>query len=201
MRHAERGILAVVLLTAAAALCGAEPTPADNAGTPVTGTGTSSIMAPASGTGLRAPARPKIVGRDPSSFRRPGTLIALMTREIPKVDVVELAKRRKAMAAGERFYLPPLLDGTVVSGASVAPVTRPAAAAGDDDVWTMRFGWLGWSLLVLVVGCVVLAWRLGWFVPFSERERAHASPVVSESGRSRAARAPGPKIELVKRGA
>jgi hypothetical protein len=197
----EAAIILAVLFAAASGVYAQEPVPADNASAPGVQREASSF-APVNGTGLRGPTEPKVVGRDPVSFRRPGTLIAQMTHDIQKVDLKELAERKRAMARGERMTAPPRLayePGTASS--PVAAATAPPAPK-DDDVWTAKFGWLGWSLLALILGGAVFAWRRGWFVPFSERERSrsHAWQAASAPARNHAAKARGPRIELVKRG-
>ncbi len=203
MNCVTRGILTAAVLTAAAGLWADEPAPApaDNAVAPGS-SGTVSSFAPVSGTGLRGPTQPKVAGRDPASFRRPGTLLAQMSHDVQKVDLKDLADRKRAMAHGERFNTPPKRAGETGSpaaapAASVAAVVTPRR---DEDAWTAKFGWLGWTLVAILGGGVILAWRLGWFVPFSERERSRVSQAASGPKRSRAAKARGPKVELVKRG-
>ena len=175
-----------------------EPPPADNAVVKPSG---DAARADIKGPWDFAPPEQIVAGRDTMDFRKEGTLLAKTSREIPKVDEAALAARKLAMYSGERYYRGPVRDGAAATAAVGLPAARVRSAAGDDDEWTVRFGWLGWTLLGVLVAGVIAAWRLGWFVPFSARpQEKHAARAASARGRSRAARAHESKIELVKRG-
>ena len=145
-----------------------------------------------------APSEQIIAGRDTMDFRKEGTLLSKMTREIPTVDVASLAERKLAMYDGNRYYRGPLRDAAAKAAAIELPAGRRPASS--DEEWTVRFGWLGWTLLGILVVGILIAWRLGWFVPFSARDRRQrASQAASAARRSRAAKKLGPLIAPAKR--
>lgn len=136
-----------------------------------------------------APPEQVIVGREPQSFRKEGTLLAGTSREIPKVDQKELLERKYAMYGDQRFYSRPSRP------ADAAARGKEPAAALVQAFEGRSFHWLPWALGALIAGVVLVAWRKGWFVPFSARTaEQRTSRVASARSRSRAAKGPPRKI-------
>lgn len=200
----------IILLAAALVAAGVSraQTPADNA--PVVSSartpednasGASGLPAGLSPAEIKrpsdfAPPEQIVAGRDTMDFRREGSLLSKMSREIPKVDVAALSERKLAMYDGERFLRGPAREGG--PRGPLRPADRPRSAG--DDGGTLRFGWLGWTLAGVLVAGVVAVWRLGWFVPFSRRDRReHVLQAASAARRSRAVKKLGPLIALAKR--
>ena len=150
-----------------------------------------------------APPEQVVAGRNLQDIRREGTLLSKTTRDIPRVDAAGLAARKRALYAGERYHRSPLRDEAAAASPAVLGVPGRHIEAAEDE-GPMRFGWLGWTLLGAIGAAALVAWRLGWFVPFSQRrrssKRARTSIVASEPGRNPSARSRGPKVELVRRG-
>ena len=133
-----------------------------------------------------APPEQIVAGRDLTSFRKPGTLLAGTTREIPKVDEADLLERKYAIYSGERFYRGPTRGAEASDRSGLA---RHGTTAGTvEPPRGSALGWFGWGLMTAIVASVLVAWRKGWFVPFSVRaQETRASQAASSKPRSRAA--------------
>ena len=136
----------------------------------------------------------------PEGLRVPVALMSQVTKAVEKVDLAALAERKMAMFRGDRYYRSPRRE---TDGSAVVLTPRALIAKGDEETG-FRMGWFGWTLAgVLVVGLIV-AWRLGWFTPFSQRQGQDGAGRVPLPGSSHAGnrktRRTGPHIELVKRG-
>jgi len=101
-----------------------------------------------------------IIGRDPASFRRKGTLLARASTSIPTVNEEELLKRRYALYQGERASDHPVYSDEYLAfaEAGMSAVRSDAAATLARNRWP-GFGW--WVLLALTLATIVL-WRKGY---------------------------------------
>ncbi|HUW56243.1 MAG TPA: hypothetical protein VMZ92_06380 [Planctomycetota bacterium] len=146
-----------------------------------------------------APPEQIVSGRDTMDFRREGTLLAKASREIPQVDQAGLAERKYAMYEGRRFYQGPTRSAEEMNSPRALAARRKLATAaiGAPEGGS---GWFGWTLLTVVVAAVLVAWRMGWFVPFSERAAEEKRASRAASGKRRGRGTKGPRIELRRRG-
>lgn len=140
-----------------------------------------------------------ISGRDTASFRKEGTLLSKASREIPRVDQAGLLERKYAMYSGRRFHRS-LTRTADRSDKRAAAVRRKLAAAAVQAPEVSSFGWFGWTLLTAIVVAVLVAWRMGWFVPFNVRAEAKKRALQVASGKHQSREAKEPRIKLIRRG-
>ena len=145
-----------------------------------------------------APAERIVSGRDTTDFRREGTFLAKASREIPKVDEESLVARKYAMYEGRRFYRSPTPSAEEMNRPRAVAVRRKLAAAAAIGP-AGSFGWMGWTLLAVAAAAVLVAWRRGWFVPFSVRAEEQKRALRVASGKHRRREKKRPRIELVRR--
>ena len=140
-----------------------------------------------------APREQIVSGRDTMSFRKQGTLLATASRGIPKVDEAALMERKCKMYEGRRFYRGLARAASERSSRRAVAVRRKLAAATTEAAGDSTLGWVTWTLLAAIVATVLVAWRMGWFVPFSVRAEArkHTLRAASKKPRSRPAKGPG----------
>lgn len=191
-----RLLLAVVLLTACASLWVQEADGTEGAAR-AEGSGDDVEIRPGEIKGPWDFAPPEYVvsGRDPKSFRKEGTLLSKTSLEIPRVDETDLRERKLAMYDGRRFHRAPT---RAADDRCRTLATLHTSVPRSQSSSVGAFGWVGWTLLVVVVAGVLVAWGKGWFVPFSARTAEKRASKVA-SGRSQSRAKEKPLIELVRR--
>jgi hypothetical protein len=141
-----------------------------------------------------APPEQVIVGRDPTSFRKEGTLLAKTSGEFPAVDEKELLERKYAMYSDQRFYLR-LRRAGETGGSDAATLGKKLSAGATQSAEETPFHWVPWTLAALIAAVVLVAWRKRWFVPFSVRTaERRALRAASARARSHAAKGPPRKV-------
>jgi hypothetical protein len=141
-----------------------------------------------------APREQIVVGRDPMSFRKEGTLLAKMTTRIPKVDERALRTRKYAMYDGQRFYIRPQADQAPGSDRAT-PENDLMANVTPQVEGTSSYG-LAWTLAAVITAMVLVAWRKGWFVSYSVRSEAQrVSKTASARPQNRGPKGPPRKVQ------
>ena len=100
-----------------------------------------------------------IIGRDPTSFRRPGTLLAQATTRIPTLDEDELRQRQHAFYEGKRFSHHPAFSEEYLAfaEAGVSSVRSIAQAEEKSDR-----AWLWWGVFIAMGLVILVLWRKGY---------------------------------------
>jgi hypothetical protein len=147
------------------------------------------------------PREPVVVGRDPQAFRGENTLVGRTTREVRKVADDDLYRRKLALYEGRRFHHNVAGDPDYEAERLSRVYHEGRAPLGMIPARKRHaFGWVGWALAAVIAAVLMTSWKLGWFVPFSQRRRAARAVRTSKAAsRKSKGRAPEvPKIELVR---
>ena len=191
---------AAMLATTLTATCSAEPPSADNATVRNDESDVEAHLSQLKKPWDFAPREQIVSGRDTMSFRKEGTLLAMSSRGIPKVDEATLLQRKYKMYEGRRFHRGLARAVSERRSRRAVAVRRKLAAAATAEVTgDSELGWVTWTLLVVLVTAVLVAWRMGWFVPFSIRQEARKRALTDASRERQSREAKGTRIKLVRR--
>jgi len=198
MRWSLVGLIltASMLATTLTATSSAEPRPADNATAKRDESEVEARLSQLKKPWDFAPPEQIVSGRDTRSFRKQGTLLATASRGIPKVDEAALLERKYEMYEGRRFERGPARAASETSSHRAVAVRRKLAAATAEAPGDSTLGWMTWTLLAVIVATVLVAWRMGWFVPFSVRREAEKRGATTASRERPGRGAKGPRITL-----
>lgn len=146
-----------------------------------------------------APPEQIVTGRDPMSFRKDGTLLTRTSREIRKVSQDDLLERKYALYSGRRFYRAPTHDPEEEEERRVrAGINDRVAVVEMSEAGII--GWVFWALIAVLTTMVLIAWRKGWFIPFSVRETARRHTSQAASGKAQSRKKEKPLFDIVRHG-